>query len=456
MLIGDDYDGATVDGDIQKAWLVNQLVQHPMLKAGAFDTKAPSPTPLVDPVVGEGGIKDSILASEGDFFRGKFGRSANTIVKDLRSKRRVHKGFKEEIDDAISLVRMMKSIEVENLISSISWAPKYSDTIKSLGISERDFESLRKYGEGRGVSLQQACVQWQNANGVISKLASLEGEWDESQRDLWVESIQKRTDAKKMWRNTLHQTDTLSKSEQSWLRAASDLLMSEGPMDSRSLMFHMHDLDARNSGLSTQRLGALLKIYGPEFDVVKNGSRWHKEDAQSDLILKDPWAYTAGFLDADGYITISKRGEPRAGIIATGKRGRVHCEELHKIAECGVLQLDLKVHKSSKRSQHRLQFYSGDDLRKFLSGVLPHLRLKKSQAESVLQLIDLRGRDGDMITTRRDELYKIVKWENWKDVKADELLREWNVDEQEVLSWGRSDPEAILLVDDANRLVGDI
>jgi len=54
--------------------------------------------------------------------------------------------------------------------------------------------------------------------------------------------------------------------------------------------------------------------------------------------------------------------------------------------------------------------------------------------------------------------YNLVKWENWKDVpeKAEELLREWNVDEQEVLSWGRSDPEAILLVDDANRLVGGI
>ena len=87
---------------------------------------------------------------------------------------------------------------------------------------------------------------------------------------------------------------------------------------------------------------------------------------------------------------------------------------------------------------------------------MPHLRLKKRQAECILQLLDLRGRKGDLITKRKDELYKIVKWENWKDVKADELLEEWNVDEQEVLSWGRSDPEAILLVDDANRLVGDI
>ena len=61
-----------------------------------------------------------------------------------------------------------------------------------------------------------------------------------------------------------------------------------------------------------------------------------------------------------------------------------------------------------------------------------------------------------MITKRRDELYRLVKWENWKDVKSDELLEEWNVDEQEVLSWARSDPEVIRLVDDMSRLVGGI
>ncbi len=36
-----------------------------------------------------------------------------------------------------------------------------------------------------------------------------------------------------------------------------------------------------------------------------------------------------------------------------------------------------------------------------------------------------------------------MKWENWKDVKAEELLNEWNVDEQEVLSWDSTDPDAI-------------
>ena len=184
-----------------------------------------------------------------------------------------------------------------------------------------------------------------------------------------------------------------------------------------------------------------MKTYGPEYDIVKSGPNWEVLTNDLHLVMKDPWAYAAGFLDADGYITISKRGEPRAGIVATGLRGKHHCENLYKMLECGVLSLDLKVHKSSKRSQHRLQFYSRDDLTRLLKGTLPHLRLKKNQAKYVLEHLSLRGQNGDLIVKRRDELYRLVKWENWSDVKADELLQEWKVDEQEVLSWAERDPE---------------
>jgi hypothetical protein len=190
-------------------------------------------------------------------------------------------------------------------------------------------------------------------------------------------------------------------------------------------------------------LGALLKTYGPDFDIYKHAGFWEKQGDTNLLMVKDPWAYAAGFLDADGYITISKTGEPRAGFVATGDRGRVHCENLYDMVGCGVLALDLKVHKSSKRSQHRLQFYSKADISKLLKGTYSHLRLKKDQARHVLELLSLRGQNGDSIVKRRDELYRLVKWENWKDAKAEELLNEWNVDEQEVLSWDSKDPDAI-------------
>ena len=141
------------------------------------------------------------------------------------------------------------------------------------------------------------------------------------------------------------------------------------------------------------------------------------------------------FIDADGYITITKRGEPRVGIIATGERGKVHCEELQKTLGCGVLQLDLKLYqKSSKRSQHRLQFYSKADVRKVLKGVEPHLRLKKNQLNNVLEYIDT-PRKGAIAKQRRDQLEKLVKYDNWSDKKGDELLSEWGVKEEDIMTW---------------------
>ena len=92
-----------------------------------------------------------------------------------------------------------------------------------------------------------------------------------------------------------------------------------------------------------------------------------------------------------------------------------------------------------------MQFYSRDDLSKLLKGLLPHLRMKKEQASAVLEHLTLRGETGDLINKRKNELYRIVKWQNWKDDpnKRQELLDEWKVDEAEVQSWTVSDPDTL-------------
>lgn len=476
LLIGDDYDAETDETDADRAWVIKQLMQHPLFKTAQISAPkfgdAPSTNPQGEGKL-EGGVapakdpkeeerkrKDLLQLSEGEvvegWFEDQFGKSAGELVRDLRMKRRVHKGLSEDIDRVIDAVRLAKQAEVESILTSVPWVEEHSEAVKGLGLSDRNLKALRRFGESREVSLRQACLQWEKCNDIIKRLTEVDGEWDESQRSLWVESITKRNEARSMWKNTLHQADSLSKAEALYLNAASDILAEYGPMDSRGILEHLSHLDARNKNFSVQKMGALLKVYGLEYNITKAHGKWEYLSRDSSIVIKDPWAYAAGFLDADGYITISKRGEPRAGIIATGERGKVHCERLHKILDCGVLQLNLKVHKNSRRSQHRLQFYSGDDLRKLLGGTLPHLRLKKKQAECVLEHLDLRGRDGDIISKRRDELYKVVKWENWHDVKGEELLREWNVDEQEVISWGERDPEVIRLLDSAERLVGDI
>ena len=115
-------------------------------------------------------------------------------------------------------------------------------------------------------------------------------------------------------------------------------------------------------------------------------------------------------------------------MIATGERGKVHCEDLFKTLECGVLQTDNKVYKNSNRSQHRLQFYSKSDLRKLLNGVSPYLKMKSLQARAVLAYLDEKD------NTRKEELKRLVRFENWKDdrKKSSALLNSWGIDEDTI------------------------
>lgn len=474
QLVGDDFDASVPIGEDESTqWVIKQLAQHPLLKNSiAGPTMGDGAAPISQ---GQGtltgqsvpqGMKNPkeeeerrkrmgqmalSFPSNGDgWFEHYLGDSAEGIVKSLRKARRARKDMRDDIDTAIKSVIGLKQLEVERTLKALLWCDKHEGTVRALGLSDRNLKSLRQFGKSREVSLRQACMSWEAANDTITKLAGIEGDFDDAQRVLWVEAMKKRSGAKQQWRNTLHQADTLNKTEGAWMIRAQQILEDTGDMlSSRNIVERMPD----SPGLTVPRIGKLLKMYGLEYAIVRGTQDTWMINSATTLLLKDPWAYAAGFLDADGYITITKRGEPRAGIVATGDRGKTHCEQLHKVLECGVLQTELKVHKSSKRSQHRLQFYSKADLQQLLKGILPHLKMKKQQAHCVLELLELRGRDGDLISKRRNELERMVKWENWKDVKRDELLREWNVEEADVLSWFQRDPDTIRLLDDAGTLI---
>lgn len=387
---------------------------------------------------------------DGGWFQSMFGRGAGDLVKDLRMARRQNKDMRDAIDHAIDAIRIAKKQEVEATLQSIDWIGKHENTVRNLGINERDLQALRKHGGSREYSLRRACVQWEKANDAITKLLLIDGNFNDEQRAIWKQAQQLKKDAKKEWRSSLHSVDNIKKTDAIVLTKAHLILEERGPLSSNELCASIEK--ARN--LSPNRLSMILKMHGVEYDIEKIGASWGIVRDET-VIFKDVWAYAAGFLDADGYITITKRMEPRAGFIATGERGKMHCENLHKALGCGVLQTDLKIHKNSRRTQHRLQFYSEKDLRKLMKGITQHLRMKKGQAGAVIELLDLRGRKTDIMKSRRDELYRIVKWLNWKDVpdKREELLKEWNIDEVGVRAMFSRDGETLRLLDDADRLV---
>ena len=372
----------------------------------------------------------SFSVSGDGWFEDNLGVSATDIVSRLRKARRHNKDEKQDIDALIQDVRMLKAMEVEMTLKSVDWADEYLGEIRNFDLSDKSLKSLRKFYDSRKVGLVKACLMWRNADETLKMLNDHEEVWGDEERKTWVDAMSMKKDARKMWKSTLSQMDRLTTKEQETISKCINLLKMNGPMSARAL-FESDSIE-KMPGLTANKLSKLLSLYGEEVDIVNGAQRGTFVKMDKDgLVLKDPYAYAAGFLDADGYITITKRGEPRAGFIATGTRGRLHCEELRKVLDCGVLQLDQKVYKDSQRSQHRLQFYSKGDIKKLLDKIMPHLQMKKTQAKAVLAFIE------EPDSMRKEELKRVVRYSNWSDDKAKSqtLLAEWGVSADDVAKW---------------------
>lgn len=417
-------------GHDQSTMIASSLLAHPslrddMMKAVKIAKEAAPQQPILQ-------IETHVFPENGDsWFDAYLGKSADEVVKDLKRARRKMKDMKVDIDSAIKSVRALKAQEVEQTISSIPWAAEHADTIRSLGLSDRNLKSLRTFGTARESTLLRACHMWEAADEALKMLDDFEDVWGDEERSAWVTAMQQRQDARKMWRSGLHQIDTLSKEQKNWLELAKKELQDKGHMGARDITANL--IEKGVNRLSATRMSKLLSMFGEEMDIVKAPRRGEYVLLSCDgLVIKDPWAYAAGFMDADGSIFITKRGEVRASAVATGDRGRIHCERLQKTLGCGTLSLDEKMSKNSKRTTHRLNFHSRDDLKKVLNGVLPHLQLKSTQAKAALRFLE----END--TMKKEQYRMLVMFENWKD-DADAVqkkLDEWGVDADTIRSWG--------------------
>ena len=113
---------------------------------------------------------------------------------------------------------------------------------------------------------------------------------------------------------------------------------------------------------------------------------------------------------------MDKNNNPRVGLIATGERGKAFIQEMHKSIGIGRPHLDQKSPQDT-RPVNRLNFYSQEDVKKLLLHVKPHLRLKKQQADTLLELIRIKQnhKKAEWAKPRMDELFKLMKWYNHSD-----------------------------------------
>ncbi len=417
VIVGDVYDAPAIVGDDFTKSVYNTLTQHPDYVHKSVPVKKESSLFFNEE------IKSYNFPKNGDgWLESTYGKNADSIIRMCRKMRRNDKSNRDMIDDIINDVRTIKAMEVEATISNLSWSDGLQDTIRYMGLNDRSLKSLRKFGESRSIGLQQACQMFLKATSVLSMLNEM-SDWGVEEQENWVDAMQMRKDAQKMWRGTLHQIDSISKDDKTTLEFVSKQLDENGELNSREIV--RRGVGVLHKSVTPSKVGMLIKMYGEELDIYRGHSRgMFVKMGTNGLIIKDIWAYAAGFLDADGSIFISERGEPRATFVATGDRGKDQCESLHKALGCGRLVLNQKVHKNSNRSLHRLVFQSKDDLRQLLKGILPHLQMKSLQAKAVLTFIDSKDK------LRKDELHKLVTFNNWKDdkKKADNLLSKWGLD----------------------------
>ena len=77
--------------------------------------------------------------------------------------------------------------------------------IKNFDLSDKSLKSLRRFSDSRKVSLIKACRLWKKGEETLKMLAEHEEVWSDDERGAWVDSMNMKKDARKMWKSTLSQ-----------------------------------------------------------------------------------------------------------------------------------------------------------------------------------------------------------------------------------------------------------
>ncbi len=215
------------------------------------------------------------------WFETNLGYSASSLVKRLKKARRHNKDNRDFIDKAIEDVRSLKAMEMDATLKMHDWSIKHSDTIRDIGVNDKDMRALRKFGDSRKVSLQRACHQWERAEDTLKMLNDYDDVWGDEQKKTWVDAMQAKRDARKVWKTTLNQMERLTNKEKEALRKSADILQEKGQMTGRTIHENLMEKGVLHNSMTAMKLSKLLSMYGEEVDVISGNQQKHlREDGQ--------------------------------------------------------------------------------------------------------------------------------------------------------------------------------
>jgi len=322
------------------------------------------------------------------------------MVKQMRKYRRTLKG-----EDRISMTKSIDNLidgyanHLENNIENIYWLSKYKPLVQDMTCTEDNIIKLSYINDEntRRKIIDVLCKYWEakidkNEIGYNSDFAKLSKEMTSSKRE-FKQLIKKHM-------KSINKKEIIKHSIVS-------LVSEESGISARQI----HERLPKN--LFHKTTPSIISKMAISCNVTNVNGAFYKF---SDDIKKDIYAYTAAFIDSDGYITMDKKFNPRVGLVATGERGKAFMLEMHKSLGCGRLHLDQKSPQDT-RPVNRLNFYSHDDVVELLTKCRPHFRMKGKNADILLELLRMKKsyKKADWYDERKTELFQLMKYENHKD-----------------------------------------
>ena len=351
------------------------------------------------------------------------GRDVPALIKELKDYRRTLKG-EEKIAVTKSISNLINSYSdhLDKSIDKVYWLRKYKPALKDMTYNEENIIKLSmvKEEETRRQIIDALCKYWEDKlerNGMPfnSEYAKL---------------TKNMTSHKKEFKDILNKYMINVGPKEILKRHITRLVCEEQGISPRQIYDRLPPSLSRKTSPSI-----ISKLAKSENITNVNGSLYK----MSNEIKKDIYAYTAAFIDSDGYITMDKNHNPRVGLVATGDRGKAFMLEMHKSLGCGRLHLDQKSPQDTKPI-NRLNFYSRNDVSEILSKCMPFFKLKKKNAEILVELLRMKKshKKATWYNARKEELFKLMKYENHKDDKNYDFSK-YNIDIDTVAKYYEND-----------------
>jgi hypothetical protein len=329
-------------------------------------------------------------------------KTVPALVKDLRKFRRTLKGEeKQEFTKGIENLIVAYSTHLTDCIKSIYWLAPYETPLRQMRYTESDLRKIHSIKDEttRRELIDALCKFWEaelyrrdNYNSNYSSLSKT------------------MTGAKKDFRKIV--TNISNHIIKKSLSNQLDDFVLKTVCDNQGISARQI-YDRLPQKLHRRTSTQIICKVADKLNISNIEGEYYKLPME---IKKDLYAYTAAFIDSDGYITMDRSNNPRIGIVATGNRGKVFVNELQKELGFGKLHLDQKSPQATRAVQ-RLNFYSQDDITKLLSKCRPYFRMKGDNADILTELIRIKKhhKRESWAKERMNELFKLMKWANHAD-----------------------------------------